>query len=800
MSNFNDSDFGRNDPESAEIDAGKEIAVEADRIISCLLQDLLGEHECPNLQAQIQSRLETLSESSHRNVAIHAYEPRSAVALFTESEHLFATNLAINIDPACEHLGSDYVIPPAVTSVANRYDDADLDLSVWIRRASFLVAALAAAVVGVLLYPVFSPNKIANEPKNGFSLNPPGEESGALADQGITPQSESSEATDPVPRLAYQESNGESDSVAASKRFLTEPVRDRIAKDLSGTSDSSALREKRSSTMVLQGTLPDKEMVAIIDGQLQHLWERVGIQPASEIKIEAWLERSTYTIVGRLPTDAEKESFRSNKSSNKKLDFVDRLISSDEFSRKWSLVLANHYLGKPSSSQGRRQPAESEGKFVSWLSQTLSKQTFAGDLEREMIAGPRDGIENKEGSDSESGLLRTDPASYLLSEWFARAESERNDLQALTSNVSKEQSQSVFVSATRQWMRITGKSALVCSQCHEGDSHSAGFESFLASTVSNRGTESFWNVSANLTPFSIERSIDNRNVLKVGKVIDLFVEDSEGRMKVLKPMAVRSTSGKESAGVLGDWLLTSVEARKSLVDSIWDEIFGQPLVPVLGLTDQEGLHERVQLRDLLAMQMQQRQADLGTVVRWLVMSAAFGVESPKVDTPWYLKATDSQVADVQKQLKLFAASSVMKLESDDSGQKPLVSSSLLAGWIDSNRMEDSNNLTLAQPSASIIPNKQESSKLSKLIYTDSQIRFLMAGKRPYDQVALFAERIGRSSMAFPKMVDHAFLATSARFPSSDERELAMKVFEVSNRNTVQALTILLNAQLFENLH
>jgi hypothetical protein len=121
---------------------------------------------------------------------------------------------------------------------------------------------------------------------------------------------------------------------------------------------------------------------------------------------------------------------------------------------------------------------------------------------------------------------------------------------------------------------------------------------------------------------------------------------------------------------------------------------------------------------------------------------------------------------------------------------------LIAGWIESNRMDDSNNLTLAQPSASITATKQESSKLGKLIYSDSQIRFLMESKRPYDQVALFAERIGKSSMTFSKMVDHAFLATSARFPRSDEREIALKVFEVSNRDAVRALMILLNAQLF----
>jgi hypothetical protein len=384
----------------------------------------------------------------------------------------------------------------------------------------------------------------------------------------------------------------------------------------------------------------------------------------------------------------------------------------------------------------------------------------------------------------------------LLSEWLTPTDSETEDLHASTGNVSKEQSQAVFVSASRQWMRITGSSALVCSQCHEGDSHSKGFESFLASTVSNRGTESFWNVSANLTPFATER-IKDRNVLKVGKAKDLFVEDSDGRMKVMKPTVARSDSDTESARALGDWLLTSEEARKSLVDSVWDEIFGQPLVPVLGLTDQEGLHERVQLRDLLAKQMQQRQTDLGTVVRWLVMSTAFGVESPKVDTPWYLKATDSQVADAQYQLKLFAASSVMKLEASDSTQQGPASPSLLASWIDSSRKDDSNNPTLAQPSASVTAAKQESSKLSKLIYTDSQIRFLMENKRPYDQVALFAERIGKSSMAFPKMVDHAFLATSARFPGSNERELALKVFEVSNRDSVRALMILLNAQLFD---
>ena len=795
MSNLKGNDFDHNDPESADVESGHAIAMEADRIISSLLHDLLGEHDCPNFQSQIQSRIENLNESSHGNIASHSYESLSAVSLFTEAEHLAATNLAFTEHQENGVPSEEYVIPPAVAAVTYRQEDIEPDLSVWIRRASFLVAALAAAVVGVLLYPVLTPSRVANETQQGSGLKPTQAATGTLPVLETRPQNESSENSASSSRLANQDSSKETYATKTTNGQLAESMRDKVANNPAPTSDSVALNEKLAPSSVLQGALPDKEMVAIIDGQLQHLWERVGVQPTSEIKTEAWLDRSTQAIVGRLPTAAEKEAFRSNKSGNKKLDFVDRLIASDEFSRKWSLVLANHYLGRSDTTSNRKQPKESENEFVSWLSQALSKQTFAGELEREMIAGPRDGIANKVDSELESGLLRTDPASYLLSEWLTQTDSETEDLQASTGNVSKEQSQAAFVSASRQWMRITGSSTLVCSQCHEGDSHSKGFESFLASTVSNRGTESFWNVSANLTPFSMERNKD-RNVLKVGKAKDVFVEDAEGRMKVMKPMAARSNSGTESARVLGDWLLTSEEARKSLVNSVWDEIFGQPLVPVLGLTDQEGLHERVQLRDLLAKQMQQRQTDLGTVVRWLVMSTAFGVESPKVDTPWYLKATDSQVADVQHQLKLFAASSAMKLPSSETTQNASASPSLIAGWIDSNRMDDSNNLTLAQPSASITATKQESSKLSKLIYSDSQIRFLMESKRPYDQVALFADRIGKSSMTFPKMVDHAFLATSARFPSSDERELALKVFEVSNRDAVRALMILLNAQLF----
>lgn len=797
MSNLKGNDFDHNDPESADVDSGHEIAMEADRIISSLLHDLLGEHDCPNFQSQIQSRLESLNESSHGNIASHSYESLSAVSLFTEADHLAVTNLAFTEHQGNDRPSEEYVIPPTIAAVTYRQEDIEPDLSAWIRRASFLVAVLAAAVVGVLLYPVLAPTRVANETQQGFGLRPTQAATETLPVLETRPQGESPENPASSSRLANRDLSKETDAAKPTNGQSAESMRDKIANDLAATSASVALNEKRSPSTVLQGALPDKEMVAIIDGQLQHLWERVGVQPTNEIKTDAWLDRSTQAIVGRLPTASEKEAFRSNKSGNKKLDFVDRLIASDEFSRKWSFVLANHYLGRSNTNSNRKQPTESEKEFVSWLSQALSKQIFAGELEREMIAGPRDGIANKVDSDLESDLLRTDPASYLLSQWLTQNYTETEGLQSSTDNVSKERSQAAFVSASRQWMRITSGSALVCSQCHEGDSHSKGFESFLTSTVSDRGTESFWNVSANLTPFSVERSKD-RNVLKVGKAKDLFVEDSEGRMKVMKRMAARSSSGTESARILGDWLLTSEEARKSLVNSVWDEIFGQPLVPVLGLTDQEGLHERVQLRDLLAKQMQQRQTDLGTVVRWLVMSAAFGVESPKVDTPWYLKATDSQVADVQQQLKLFAASSAMKLPSSETTQKTSASPSLIAGWIESNRMDDSNNLTLAQPSASITATKQESSKLSKLIYSDSQIRFLLESKRPYDQVALFAERIGKSSMTFPKMVDHAFLATSARFPGPDERELALKVFEVSNRDTVRALMILLNAQLFDN--
>ena len=801
MSEFQENEFDRNDLESNDIRKENEIALQADMIISNLLQDLLGDHDCPGFHSQIQDRLEILCETQHSTVSVQDFESSSAIsssaisssviALFTESEHLSATNFALR-----EHQGGAYVIPPTIVIGSNKNYQAEPDLAAWIRRASFLVAALAAALVGVLLYPVLSPTKIANDPVKGSSANLQFEEPKALLVEASESNGNQSEASVPSSMMANGEMNASTIPTIASENGLEKLEQSKVATQVLGPNDVNTQRVKRSgSEPIRQGSLQDKDMVAIIDGQLKHLWERLGIEPMNDIKTEAWLERSTETIVGRLPTAAEKEAFRISKGSKKNLEFVDRLISSDEFSRKWSFVLANHYLGRSSSGLDSKQSTVAEKVFVSWLSQSLSKHTFTGELEREMMTGPRDEIASDVTSESGGALIRTDPASYLLTEWFAQSDKEKHDLENTSGGVSKRQKDKSFVSASRQLMRIVGNNATVCSQCHEGDSHSNGIESFLASTVSNRGTEPFWSVSANLTPFSIERRGQAGSFLKVGKYDDLFVEDMEGRMKVIQPLIATRDTGKAFTQALGDWLSSSVEARKSLVDSIWNEVFGQPLVPMLGLTDKEGLPERVQLRDLLAKQMQQDQTDLGTVVRWLVLSNAFRAETPKVDTPWYLKATESQLADVQNQLKLFAASSISKAEAIAPGQDNTTSLALLAGWVEANRMDELNNNALAQPSISLPAANQESIKKNKLVFSEAQIRFFMSSKEPYDQVALFAERIGQSSMNFPKMVDHAFLATQSRFPTVDERELATKVYEISNRNAVNALTMLVNAQM-----
>ncbi len=744
----------------------------SDVMLSVLLDDFLREKEPPDFRPRILAKLENVATGREL-----ATQFGFANELFSSAEHDAA------MQAASHEIENGYgtSIPSAPVEIAEAIDG---DFGLWIRRGVFLVVALAAAVLGVIFLPdalrsrnaTNGPTEIAN---NGTRPDPPNSESSGpivLKDTTIKDSSirdESLVATPSKLENKIEQKNAlvggsresiESHSVIPSKQGLP-PI------DTSTRTTSVALKEMRV-----------EEVVAIIDSQLNYLWSRVGLTAAPNVSTDVWLDRAAVAILGRQATTAEKESFRSSKNENRVVSYVDNLVSSNEFSRYWSIQLAEHYLGKRIATS--RERSVTENAFVDWLEESLAQKRFIGDVERQMIDGQKNGLVGQN--------VRTDPASYWLSETMERAVANQRDSVELVPPIKKRQPrEESLIGVSRQLMRLSGNPSMVCSQCHVDETSSSDLRGYISmsETEATSGASTFWSVPANLTGLTLLNQNAERT-LKFEPRRDFFYEDGEGKMKLATAAPPSLRKGKVST-TLGEWFNSSNEPRRAIVEMVWSQVFKQPLVLAAGLSEDEGLSERVDLRELLASQMQLQNADLGTLVRWIVLSKTLRLEGPKTDAPWYLKSTESQIADSQKHIRMFAGFAAANFVIVESGKLP---SGRVASWIDQKRsFQKADGATLAQGANNKLPGKTRNP--TKLDYSEDQVRYLVSIEEPYSRLKALADRWGKSSMSWQMLTEHAYLATDARFPSRSEREEANKLLEASGQDRARTLVMIVNARL-----
>ena len=188
--------------------------------------------------------------------------------------------------------------------------------------------------------------------------------------------------------------------------------------------------------------------------------------------------------------------------------------------------------------------------------------------------------------------------------------------------------------------------------------------------------------------------------------------------------------------------------------------------------------------------MQLRKADLGGLVRWIVLSKAMRLEGLRTDAPWYFKSTESQIAVTQKQMRIFAGYPRLESVNLESGKLPM---GKVASWMDQKRSIQKSDAALAQGSNSA--GNSKGVKPLKLDYSEDQVRYLISVDQPYSQVKAVSDRWAKSTMSWPMILEHAYLATDARLPTRVERDEAAKLLEASGQDRMKTLVMLVNARL-----
>ena len=740
----------------------------SDFMLMMLLKDFLEEEEPPDLKSRLLVRL-AKGESGDGLTVPNAISR----ARFTNEEY-DAAMLASSKDIENGY-GTTIPAPLETTDALSCSTDGNL---VWIRRGMYIALALAATVLGV----IFAPSALKS-----WKTNPSNSE---IAKTSVAPVTDLPDVSVVAIDQSNKEPNVEKlgiDSIDEQGKAPVNGLLESIAKRLDkpmGHNLEPVLSNVPAASVAGQA-MRNEEIVDVMDNQMSYLWNRVGLVAAPSVQIDIWLDRAAIAILGRQATTAEKEAFRSGKSENRVSHYVDSLLSGAEFSRYWSTKLAEHYLGK--RLLPKRDLSIAEYAFVEWLEESLSENVFIGEIERQMISGPTAEL-------SVASRVRTDPASFWLSETMDRATANHLDsldqlVPAVKRRPPREES---LIDVSRQLMRLSGNPSMVCSQCHIDETGSADLRGYISMSRTQlaTGSKSFWSVPANLSGMTLIHQTSG-NAIRSEPPTEFFYEDAEGRMKlaVAGPPSLRKIENGNKP--LGEWFSSSEEPRRAVVDMVWGQIFKQPLVPTMGLSEDEGLNERVDLRELLASQMQHRKADLGSLVRWIVFSKSFQLEGLKTDGPWYLKSTEQQIAESQRKLRMFAEFPAVASPFAESSK---LSPGKVASWINQKRaFQNASDAALAQGATSKPQGKGP--KALKLDYSEDQVRFLVSVEEPYSQLKAISERWAKSSMSWQMLLEHAYLATDARFPTRLERDEANNLLESSGKDRAKTLVMIVTARL-----
>ncbi len=349
----------------------------------------------------------------------------------------------------------------------------------------------------------------------------------------------------------------------------------------------------------------DSEVIAFVDDVLRAVWRKNSVTPSPPETERGWCGRVYDRLVGREPTRDEIDRFVEDDSEDKRERLVDRLLSSDEYARHWSDIWAGVLLGSRPASGGE-QVANREG-LTDYIRDSLAANKPYDKMAHELLAATGS---SRPGTEDYNGAV-----NFLLAGADNRA-----------------------VDATDRVSRVFLGRQLVCTQCHE---HPA-----------NEWKQGdFWQLNAFLRQMRVRREPQS-NVARLidqdfygesgaAKDAEIFYQLPNGRLRIAYP----EFNGRQvsRSGLLSDVnrrqelaeLVTASDGfARATVNRIWAELLGYGFTQPV---DDMGAHNppsHPEVLDRLAGELAAHDFDLHSLIRWTVLSEAFGLSGRRMPESW----------------------------------------------------------------------------------------------------------------------------------------------------------------------
>jgi len=352
--------------------------------------------------------------------------------------------------------------------------------------------------------------------------------------------------------------------------------------------------------------------VRLINEAVRTGWQDARLDPSPPATEGEWCRRVYLDLVGRIPTIKELEAFIKDSSEDKKLRLVNRLLGDDyvdEFARSWTDVWTTILIGRDTDNDLVSRPGMRQ-----YLRRALSKNVPYDEFVQELVTAT--------GSNA-PGTANFNGATNFLS-----GKMVDNGIQAAARTAQ------VFLAMQVQ-----------CTQCHNHPF--------------NKGKQNqFWEFNAFFRQTTALRRFDGGNEVASIELADqdfageggdpeeaeIYYELRNGLTKVAYPVFIDGSEISKSGylpGTMSDGTPYGVNRRqelasmmvaspllsKAIVNRLWGHFFGYGFTkPVDDLGDHNA-PSHPDLLDGLAESLVNANFDTKELMRWIVLSEAYGLSS-----------------------------------------------------------------------------------------------------------------------------------------------------------------------------
>lgn len=351
----------------------------------------------------------------------------------------------------------------------------------------------------------------------------------------------------------------------------------------------------------------DADIIAFINEQIRQGWKDGGFGPSMKAPDNEWCRRAYLDILGRVPTVEELKEFLTT-PGDKKAKLVDKLLDTENdesvkaFSINWATLWTNLLVGRP-PQRPEREMTNRDGMHQYLRRAFLTNKPY-DQMVYELV--------------SATGNTKPGETGYNGATNFLVGKLQENATEA-TSKTAK-----YFLGLQVQ-----------CTQCHNHPFNDWKQDQFWSMNAFFRQTKA----QANRVGRDIDNSLlDNEDFAGEGstpKEAEIYFELRNGQMQVAYPKFVDGTAINPSGYVsevdrraeLGKLIIKSEYLGKAIVNRLWAHFLGYGFTKPV---DDLGPHNQAshpELLDRLGKEFSSHGHDLRRLIRWIVLSEAYGLSS-----------------------------------------------------------------------------------------------------------------------------------------------------------------------------